>query len=216
MANIAVFGATGTIGSCIVAEALQRGHTVTAVVRDPAKLVDPDSTLKIVTGDVLQSATVTAAAKGEDVVVSAVGGGDGPGHVATIAPAACSLVDGLRALGESAPRLITVGGAGSLRTQNGGLVWDAPGLPQEHLQIMHAHGEALDFYRTVTDISWTNISPPAEIVAGERTGAYRTALDDLIVDEHGNSAISVEDYAVAVIDEIDNPRHIRQRFTVAY
>lgn len=216
MVNIAVLGATGTIGSRIVIEALERGHTVTAVLRDPAKLTDADPRLKVTTGDVLDPASVSAAAEGQDVVVSAVGGGDGPGHLATIAPAARALIEGLRTLGEQAPRLVVVGGAGSLRTPDGGQVWDTPGLSEALLQIMHAHGDALEYYRTVTDVDWTNLSPAAQIAPGERTGNYRTALEDLITDEAGDSAISAEDYAVAILDEIDTPAHSRQRFAVAY
>ncbi|MGH3858645.1 NAD(P)-dependent oxidoreductase [Actinokineospora sp.] len=113
MAKIAVFGATGTIGSTITREALDRGHQVTAVRRDSAKPTDPRAEPTV--GDVLDPQSVAAIAKGHDVVVSAVGGGDGPGHVATIKPAAESLVAGLRALGPDAPRLVAVGGAGSLR-----------------------------------------------------------------------------------------------------
>lgn len=216
MVNIAVLGATGTIGSRIVTEALERGHTVTAVLRDPAKLTDPDPRLKVTTGDVLDPASVSAVAEGQDVVVSAVGGGDGPGHLATIAPAARALIEGLRTLGEQAPRLVVVGGAGSLRTPDGGQVWGTPGLPEALLQIMHAHGDALEYYRTVTDVDWTNLSPAAQIAPGERTGHYRTALEDLITDEAGDSAISAEDYAVAILDEIETPAHSRQRFAVAY
>ncbi|MES4908653.1 MULTISPECIES: NAD(P)H-binding protein [unclassified Streptomyces] len=216
MTNIAVFGANGTIGSAIVREALDRGHTVTAVVRDPAKVTERHANLTVTTGDVLDAQSVAAAAKDHDVLVSAVGGGDGPGHIATIKPAAVALTEGLRTLGGQAPRLITVGGAGSLRTPDGKQVWDAPGLPDFLLQIMHAHGDALDYYRTVTDVDWTNISPAAMIEPGTRTGSYRTALDDLITDDDGNSTITVEDYAVALLDEIEQPSHRRQRFTVGY
>ncbi|GAA1459493.1 NAD(P)H-binding protein [Nocardiopsis exhalans] len=216
MADIAVFGATGTIGSRIAEEALERGHTVTAVVRDPARLTDLDPRLKAVTGDALDPASVTAAAQGQDVVVSAVGGGDGPGHLATIEPSARALVEGLRGLGEQAPRLVAVGGAGSLRTPDGQQVWDTPGLPEGLLQIMRAHGDALDYYRTVTDLDWTNVSPAAQIGPGERTGTYRTSGEELLTDEAGNSTISAEDYAVAILDEIEHPQHLRQRFAVAY
>ncbi|GGY04923.1 NAD(P)-dependent oxidoreductase [Streptomyces hiroshimensis] len=214
MAKIALFGATGTIGSRVLREALDRGHQVTAVVRDPAKLTEKHENLTVATGDVLDPESVEAVAQGQDVVVSAVGGGDGPGHVATIEPAAKSLVAGVRALGEKAPRLITVGGAGSLRTPDGKQVWDAEGLPEFLLQIMHAHGDALDYYRTVTDVRWTNLSPAGLIEPGERTGTYRTALDDLVVDGNGKSRISAEDYAVALVDEIEEANHIGERFTV--
>lgn len=215
MVNIAVFGATGTIGSRIITEALGRGHTVTAVVRDAATLTNPDPRLQIFTGDVLEPDDVALAAQGQDVVVSAVGGGDGPGHLATIAPAARALVTGLRTL-QQPPRLVTVGGAGSLHTPDGSQVWDTPGLPEQLLQIMHAHGDALDYLRTVSDVEWVNVSPAATIAPGERTGAYRTSLDQLLIDEAGNSVISAEDYAVAIIDEIDTPSHTGQRFAVGY
>lgn len=216
MSKIAIFGANGTIGSRVLDEALRRGHQVTAVVRDPAKITKTDPNLTVSTGDILDPASVAAVAQGQDVLVSAVGGGDGPGHIATIKPSAESLVAGLRTLGEAAPRLISVGGAGSLRTPDGKQVWDAAGLPEFLLQIMHAHGDALDFYRTVSDVRWTNVSPAALIEPGERTGAYRTALDDLVADAEGVSRISAEDYAVALLDEIEKPQHIGERFTVGY
>lgn len=216
MSTIAVFGANGTIGSAIVREALERGHQVTAVVRDLAKASVSHDRVTTVTGDVLDPQSVATLAQGHDVVVSAVGGGDGPGHIATIEPAAVSLVSGLRSLDGEAPRLVTVGGAGSLRTPDGKQVWDTPGLPEFLLQIMHAHGDALAYYRGVDDVSWTNISPAAQIAPGARTGSYRTSRDDLVVDGEGTSAISVEDYAVAVIDEIEAPQHPQTRFTVGY
>lgn len=216
MARIAVFGANGTIGGRIVAEALSRGHDVTAVVRDPAKINTIHENLVIGKGDVLDSASVVAAAEGQDIVVSAVGGGDGPGTIATIEPAARTLVGSLRSMGAEAPRLIAVGGAGSLRTPDGTLVWDAEGLPEFLLQIMHAHGDALDYYRTVSDVQWTNITPPGEIEPGDRTGTYRTAADDLLLDDAGKSRISTEDFAVAVLDEAERPQHTGRRFTVGY
>jgi uncharacterized protein len=214
MARIAIFGATGTIGRRILREAVARGHTVTAVVRDPAK-ADADG-CAVVTGDVLDPDAVARAATGQDVLVSAVGAGTGEGNRALIEPAAESLVDALRRLGPGAPRLIAVGGAGSLRTGSGGQVWDAPGLPDAVLDVMHAHGDALDFLRTVRDVRWTTVSPAARIAPGERTGRYRTALDDLVVGPDGGSTISTEDYAVAVLDEIERPQHIGERFTVGY
>ncbi|MEU2222259.1 NAD(P)H-binding protein [Streptomyces sp. NPDC018347] len=216
MSKIALFGATGTIGSRILDEALDRGHHVKAVVRDPAKLTKSHPDLTVVTGDILDPAAVAEAAEGQEAVISAVGGGDGPGHLATIEPAAESLFAGLRSLGADAPRLVVVSGAGSLRTPDGKLVWDAEGLPEFLLQIMHAHGDALDFYRTVSDVRWTCLSPAAVIEPGERTGAYRTALEDLIVDDDGTSRITAEDYALALLDEIERPRHIGERFTVGY
>ncbi|MER6299623.1 NAD(P)H-binding protein [Kitasatospora sp. NPDC001539] len=211
MASIAVIGANGSIGSAVVTEAAARGHDVTAVVRDPARY--RGGTASVERGDVLDPADVARVARGRDVLVSAVGGGDGPGHAALIEPAARSLVEGLRALGDAAPRLVVVGGAGSLETAPGVRVWDAPGLPEPILQIMHAHGAALDYFRTVSDVRWTVLSPSAEIGPGERTGRYRTGLEQLLSDAGGRSRISVPDYAVALVDEIEQPEHIGERFT---
>ncbi|MBW4717925.1 NAD(P)-dependent oxidoreductase [Saccharothrix obliqua] len=214
MAKIALIGATGTIGSRILDEALRRDHAVTAVVRDTAKLDRTDPRLTATAGDVLAAGQLPGLLAGHDVVISAVGGGDGPGHQATIAPAAKALVEALRTL-TPAPRLLFVGGAGSLRTADGSRVWDAPGLPEWVLQIMHAHGDALDYLRGVTDVDWTVLSPAATIEPGERTGHYRTGVDDLVVDADGKSWISAEDYAVALLDEVERPANQGRRFTVA-
>jgi len=220
MARIALFGATGMIGSRILSEALGRGHDVVAVVRDQAKLTRTDPGLRVVTGDVLETASVISAARGQDVVVSAVGGGHGnaAGHLATAEPAVRSLVAGLRELGcgLAGARLITVGGAGALRVAGGRRLWDTEGLPQHTVQIMRASGDALDYLRGVSDVGWTMISPAALVAPGTRTGAYREALDDLLVGADGQSRVSAEDFAVAVVDEVEHPQHVNERFTVGY
>lgn len=215
MSKIALFGAGGTVGTRIVDEALNRGHHITAVVRDSSRYTKSAPNLSVVTGDVMDPRSVASVAEGQDVVVSAVGGG-GPEPRATIRPSAESLIAGLRMTGEKAPRLIAVGGAGSLRTPAGNQVWDAEGLPDDLLHVMHDHGDALDFYRSVNDLQWTNLAPPVSFAPGERTGTYRTGLDELVVDDDGNSHITTEDYAVALLDEIENPQHIGERFTVGY
>ncbi|WP_042374376.1 NAD(P)-dependent oxidoreductase [Streptacidiphilus neutrinimicus] len=214
MAKIAVLGARGAIGSRIVTEALSRGHQVTAVVRDPAVYSAVEGVTAVRAGDALDPASVASVAAGQDVLVSAIGGGDGPGHAALIEPAAQSLVQGLRGLGADAPRLIAVGGAGSLETAPGVKVWDAPGLPDWLLQIIHAHGDAQAYYNTVDDVTWTVLSPAGLIQPGERTGAYRTGTEQLVVDADGESRISTEDYAVALVDEIERPANLGRRFTV--
>ncbi|MFR9723664.1 NAD(P)-dependent oxidoreductase [Streptomyces sp. MS19] len=220
MATIAVFGANGTIGRRVVREALDRGHAVVAVVRDPELYrgsVEPHDRLTVEPGDVLDPASVSAVGRDADVLVSAVGGGDGPGHAALIEPSAQSLVAGLHALGGRAPRLIMVGGAGSLRTPGGAPVWDTPGLPDQVRQIMHAHGDALAYLRGITsELNWTYFSPAGTIEPGARTGEYRTGLDELITDADGDSRISAEDYAAALVDEIERPAHLNKRFTVGY
>lgn len=217
MAKIALFGATGTIGSRVLHEALGRGHQVTAVVRDPEKLTDPGDA-SVVRGDVLDPASVAEAAAGQDLVVSAFGPGSGdPG---AILAATKSLIGGVQSLGADVPRprLITVGGSGSLRTPGGPLVWDQAGIPEPTLATMHAHGDALDFLRTVPveEVHWTCLSPAALVEPGERTGTYRLGLDNLVVDDAGHSRVSVEDYAVALVDEIERDAHAGQRFTIGY
>ncbi|WP_059012856.1 NAD(P)-dependent oxidoreductase [Streptomyces specialis] len=217
MARIANFGANGAIGHRVVSEALDRGHTITAVVRDPASVSRTHRNLTVVTGDVLDPASVSLAARDQDVLVSAVGGGDGPGHRALLRPAAESLVAGLHTLGAGAPRLIVVGGAGSLRVPGGGLLQDTPGVPEDVLLIMRAHADALAYLRRVAgEIRWTCLSPAACVRPGRRTGRYETGLDELVTDARGQSAISLEDYAVALVDEIEKPRHLGERFTVAH
>ncbi|MFI1582255.1 NAD(P)-dependent oxidoreductase [Embleya sp. NPDC020630] len=221
MARIALFGANGGIGVHILREALGRGHHVTAVVRDPARLAGEEhERLTVVTGDATDPASAASVAAGHDALVSAIGGGyvDGAAHAALVVTAAKALTEGLRSLGDAAPSrgLFVVGGAGSLRTPGGDRVWDAQGIPELAVQIMRGQGAALDHYRTVTDVTWTYLSPAADIGPGERTGAYRTGRDDLVVDADGVSRISVADYAVALLDEIETPKHTGERFTVAY
>ncbi|WP_327412253.1 NAD(P)-dependent oxidoreductase [Streptomyces sp. NBC_01233] len=219
MAKIALFGATGTIGTQVLREALRRGHEFTAVVRDPAKLADPGGgATAVVRGDVLDPASVAGAVAGHDVVISAFG--PGPGDPSTLLTAAKSLIGGVRSLGPDAPRprVVVVGGAGSLRTPGGPLVWDQAGIPAPVLALMHAHGDALDFLRTVPveEVRWTCLSPAAQIAPGERTGTYRLGIDDLVVDDEGLSRISTEDYAVALLDEIELDAHAGRRFTLGY
>ncbi|MCG5220201.1 NAD(P)H-binding protein [Streptosporangium soli] len=217
MAKLALFGANGVIGVRILREALARGHEVAAVVRDPAKLAG-ESPAEIIVGDVRDLRSVAAAAVGRDAVISAVGGGytDGQAHATLVRDAAKSLVTGLRSLGAGAPRLVAVGGAGSLRTADGGRVWDTEGLPELAVQVMRGQGDVLDYLLTVTDVTWTSFSPAAQIEPGERTGVYRVGGDDLVTAADGSSRISAEDYAVALIDEIENPKHLNERFTVGY
>ncbi|MFD3546478.1 NAD(P)-dependent oxidoreductase [Streptomyces sp. NPDC058655] len=216
--KIAFFGASGTFGSRILTEALNRGYQVTAVVVNTADLEVSHPNLTVTTGDVLDAKSVAKVAQGQDAVVSAVGGGytDGKAHAAFVRNAAESLVEGLRLLGADAPRFISIGGAGSLNTPDGKKVWDTPGLPELVTQVMHGQGAALDYLRTVTDVKWTHFSPAAQIEPGERTGTYRLGLDDLVIGADGNSRISAEDYAVAFVDELDQAKHIQKRFTVGY
>jgi len=213
--NISVIGGNGMIGQRIVREALHRGHHVTAIVRDPSRVDATHERLQLQQGDVLDRAQISRLIVGQDVVVSAVGSA----RAKTPDPrlyrkAAESLVSVLRALGEKAPRLIVVGGVGSLKHASGQLMLErvTPERKPEHL----GQKSALDYYSTVHDVTWTYVSPPGSILPGQRTGVFRLGNDALIVNDKGESRITMEDYAVAIVDEAENPRHTGRRFTVGY
>ena len=212
--EIAVIGGGGTIGRRIVDEALDRGHRVRVIVREAARVADGHGRRSVVQCDVLDP-RLGEHLEGEDVVVSAVGSARAEDPDSSIyVRAAEALVGCLREFGASAPRLLVVGGVGSLRDESGALLLER--VPEDRRPEHLGQRAALDFYRTVSDLHWTYVSPPARIAPGERTGAYRTGADELIVDANGESSISLEDYAVAVIDEAEDPLHERRRFTVAY
>jgi putative NADH-flavin reductase len=213
--RISVIGGSGMIGQRVVQEALNRGHHVTMIVRDAAKVTRTHERLTVAQGDVLDSPGIAKVVRGQDVVVSAVGTAraENPDYTLYL-QAAKSLVDALRSLGNEAPRLIVVGGVGSLTDKSGKLLYErAPVERQpEHL----GQKAALDFYRNVPGVRWTYVSPPGSIAPGERTGVYRTSDDEILVNDKGESKITMEDYAVALIDEAENPRHVGKRFTVGY
>jgi uncharacterized protein len=215
MLELVVIGGGGMIGRRIVREALDRGHRVTLVVRDPAKVAEIDERAEVVAGDVLDTAEIAKRLARRDVVVSAVGTAraDEPDYSLYLG-AAESLVTALRGLGEGSPRLIVVGGVGSLFDASGAPLLDR--VPEDRLPEHLGQKAALDFYETVSDVRWTYVSPPGRIAPGDRTGAYRTGENELVVGSDGESAISMEDYAVAVVDEAESPAHVGRRFTVGY
>jgi putative NADH-flavin reductase len=217
VAKIALFGATGMIGQRILNEALTRGHQVTAIVRDLSRLSEKRPNLEVKIGDVLKPESVAVAVRGNDVVVSAYGPGKG-GDPHNLVTAAEALIEGIGADSEQKGqriRLIVVGGAGSLEVAPGVQLVDRPDFPAAWKSAALAARDALAIYRA-SDIDWAYVSPAALIQPGERTGRYRTAKDQLITDAKGESRISAEDYAVAIVDEIEKPQFIRQRYTAAY
>lgn len=216
--KISIFGSTGAIGKVVVREAVKRGHEVTAVVRDLARwdsaeagIVDGKGILHTATGDVLRPDSVTEAARGMDVVISAYGPRFGEEN--DLPEATRSLIEGVRRA--EAGRLIVVGGAGSLEVEPGVRLMDTPEFPEEIRPLARAHSEALDIIRE-SDIDWTVLCPAAVIEPGKRTGDFRIGMDRLIIDERDVSHITIEDFAVAMLDEIEDPQFIRSRFTVAY
>ncbi|ANS76775.1 3-beta hydroxysteroid dehydrogenase [Paenibacillus yonginensis] len=211
--KIAIFGATGTIGSRILKEALRREHEVTMVVRDPSKLAEatPNERLHVKRGDLLMPQSVAEAAAGHEVVISAYGPRFGAED--ELLEVARSLVEGVKKA--HVHRLLVVGGAGSLEASPGVLLMDTPAFPEEIKPLARAHAKALEIYQA-SDIDWTYLSPPAAIEPGDRTGMFRIGTTRVILDELDNSRISAEDYAVALLDEIEDAQFIRERFTVAY
>jgi uncharacterized protein len=216
--KVLIYGPTGNIGGRITGEALRRDHEVTVAVREASAPRFDGQPLHVVVGDVLDSRSVAAHARGYDAVVSAVGAGIRGPHPAyeVYRKAAVSLIGALRGVGDDAPRLVVVGGAGSLYVAPGVRLVDTPQFPAIYKTEALAQAEALDFYLLVSDVAWTYVSPAAIIEPGERTGRYRTGHDQLLADDAGNSTISMEDFAVAVIDELETPRAIGRRLSVAY
>jgi putative NADH-flavin reductase len=215
--HIALFGAGGQIARRIAREALDRGHQVTAVVRDPASFQKYDDRLEVVRGDATDAASVARAAKGAGAIINAISPRPSPSG-----RPASSLVDGARAVIAGArqagiERLIAVGGASSLEVAPGVRLFDAPGFPEVYKAEAREGIDSLDVYRNESgDLDWTFISPAAEVGPGERTGKYRTGGDQLLADKEGRSFISYEDYAVALVDELERGRNLRKRMSVAY
>ena len=211
--KIALFG-LGMIGQRVAIEALNRGHEVKGIVRDPASVQFSDPRLTIVQGTLSDLDGVVQAITGYDVVINATGPRhDGSDNPETYLSNAHTLIEGLKRAGVQ--RLLVVGGAGSLEVAPGVQLVDTPEFPEAWKAGASALRDALPIYRAA-NLDWTFLSPAAMIAPGERTGNYRTGNDQLLTDDKGNSNISAEDYAVAMVDEIEKPRFIRRRFTIAY
>jgi putative NADH-flavin reductase len=219
--QIVVFGASGRVGSRIVQEALRRGHFVTAVSRNPDSIAERHEHLSVVVGDVLDPDSVATIAAGHDAVVSAIGGSnpDSDDPMLSIPRlAAEALVSGVRRLGATAPRLILVGGGSSTLNERPGVPFVDPEDPMDGPRGARVRGHrlALDLLLATSDVRWTFLSPALEMRPGVRTGRYRTADGTVIRDRTGLSTISMEDYAVALIDEIEQARYVNRQFNVAY
>jgi uncharacterized protein len=215
--KLVIFGATGNIGSRIAQEALNRGHEVTGVVRDPGAVESPDPRIRLVKGDATRADDVARAAKGADAVVSAIS--PRPNARGLPAPSlqanARALIDGLRSAGVK--RVLYVGGASSLEVAPGQALADQPDFPAIYRDEAREGREALAVWRNEADgLDWTYLSPAIEIGPGKRTGKYRTTDDRILADSAGKSFISFDDYAVALLDELERPHHIGRRFGVAY
>ncbi len=202
--NIALLGATGNAGSRLLAELLARGHRVTAIARHPETLASRDG-LTAKAGDVNDEAGLAALLRGHDAVISAT-------HFQSTDPRV--LIAAIRASGVL--RLLMVGGAGSLEVAPGLALVDTPEFPAAYKAEASAGRDTLRLLRDEQDLDWTFLSPSALFAPGARTGRFRLGGDELLVDAEGKSHISMEDYAIALVDELETPRHSRRRFTVGY
>ena len=202
--NVALIGATGNIGSKVLAELASRGHSVTAVSRNPEKTAAGPN-VQAAKGDADDVAAMSALMKGHDAVVSSL----------PFAPG-CSakLIEAVKRSGVK--RYVMVGGAGSLEVAPGKMLKDTLALPDPIRKILDEAAASLQRLRGEPELEWTFFSPAAEIGLGARTGKFRLGGDRLVTDADGKSRISYDDYAIALVDELEHPQHIRNRFTAAY
>jgi len=236
--NIGIFGAGGTIGQRIVAEALSRGHTVTAFARVESRIPPKREGITWKLANVLDAESIACVIGNVDVMVNSYGPGPSSNASGQYAAEgveeairnAASLVTAARALlkaleQRAALRVIIVGGAGSLEVRPGlqgvdsgqGLVAALKelGLPEGYKAVVEAHRDALNVYRQ-SNRNWTYFSPAHLTVPGERTGRFRLGWNEIVTGADGQNRISCEDYAMALLDEVELPRHVQQRFTIGY
>ncbi len=215
--NIALIGASGFVGSAVLKELVYRGHQVTAITRHPEK-ISGNASVKPVKADAMEPDQIAEAVKGQDAVISTFNAGwDNPNIYQDFLKGSKSIQEGVKKAGVK--RLITVGGAGSLYVAEGVQLVDSPDFPEAWKAGALSARDYLDELRKEKDLEWTFLSPAIEMnqgTAGVRTGSYRTGLENPVFNEQGKSVISVEDIAVALADEVEHPKHIRQRFTVAW
>ena len=202
--KIAVIGASGRAGSRIVAELSRRGHTVTAIARDPEKIAKLPS-VSAKKGDAHDQAALAALIAGHDAAISSI-------HFLASDPE--KLIGAAK--DSKVGRYLVVGGAGSLEVAPGVRLVTTPNFPAQYKAEAEKGADFLDRLRQETALNWTFLSPSALFIDGERTGKFRIGTDQLLTAADGKSWISFEDYAVAIVDEIERPAHFRQRFTVGY
>jgi len=210
--KLIIFGASGLLGTRLVSEALLRGHEVTGVARGLDGLRERNRPIRTVAADATDPTSVAEVASGHDVALSAVTVHAQP---EMLVDAARGLLDGLARAG--VPRLIVAGGAGSLRVASGQRLMDTPDFHSEWEPEARAQADALAVYEAYTGpVEWSYVSPAALLEPGQRSGRYQLGDDELLFDESGRSRISMEDFAIAMLDEAENSRHVRRRFTAAH
>ena len=201
--KVALIGATGTAGSRILTELVSRGHSVTGIGRNLDKLQKNDGVQAA--GVDGTEAALSAAISGHDAVVSSVRFLDLDPDI---------LVPAVQHSGVA--RYVVVGGAGSLKHPDGTLEVDQPGFPDAVKPNSLRGGYLLEKLQATDDLEWTYISPPRMFVPGERTGVFRYGNDEMLMKDGAPTSISFEDFAMALVDELENPKHVRQRFTIGY
>jgi putative NADH-flavin reductase len=211
--HIALIGASGFVGSALRLEALQRGHQVRALVSNPARLM-PAERLEIRQVDVLDAPALAETLSGVDTVISAFSGHAQVDVRGYYLRGVQAIVDAVRSAGR--PRLLMVGGAGSLEVAPGVQLVDTPQFPAAWKGTAEGARDALALLRGQSGLAWTMLSPSAHLQPGQRTGRFRLGTDQLLVAASGQSEISVEDFAFAMLDELEHPAHTGQRFTVGY
>lgn len=215
--NVALIGASGFVGSAILDELVSRSHQVTAIVRNPEKVKQAEN-VTAVKANALNEEEVAAAVKGHDVVVNSFNPGwTNPNIYNEFLAGAKAIQQGVRKGGVK--RLFVIGGGGSLYIAPGQQLVDSPQFPAEYKAGALAARDYLDIIKKEQELEWTFLSPSIEMhpgTSGVRKGSYRTGLDNPVFNGEGRSLISVEDMAIAIVDELEHPQHIRQRFTVGY
>jgi len=211
--KVALIGGTGFVGSAVLKELLQRGHAVTALARNPGKYAAQEG-LNVVEADVLDAAQVASAVKGHDAVIDAYNPGwKEPEIYKLFLQGTEAILAGTKSAGVK--RVLVVGGAGSLFVAPGVQLIDTEGFPEAYKAGASGAREALNRIRGEKSLDWTFLSPPALLAPGERSGNYRLGGEDLLMNGKEPAGISVADLAVAIVDEIEQPRHVQKRFTVA-
>ena len=216
--KVAVIGATGFVGKAILHELLDRDHMVIGIARHPEKLGFRHPGLSMKAGDVMDKDVVAALVKGQEAVISAYNPGWSDTNIyKDYLEGAQAIQAGVKKSGVR--RFIVSGGGGSLEIAPGQQLVDQPDFPAEFKEASSAVRDYLNILKKEQELEWTFFSPAifmSAATSGKRRGVYRTGLDQPVFDKDGKSIISVEDLAVAIVDELEDPKHIRQRFTAAY
>jgi putative NADH-flavin reductase len=202
--RIALIGASGKIGSKIATELLGRGHTVTGIARNPEK-ISAQKGLTTARGDFTEPGVLASSLQGHDAIISAA---------SFIPGQAENLIDAVRQSGVK--RFLMVGGAASLQTEDGKKIIDTLQLPDAWKAPVMEGIRTLSLLRDVKDVDWTFFSPAVQIGPGERTGKFRLGKEQVVKDQDGVSKISYDDYAIAMVDELERGQNLKSRFTIGY